>query len=95
MQLVANPDNQLKVSENKMPSLTKLLSVTLLFTALSACSDDWTCQTEGKTMYSLNTASGEIGSADKGCSCDEIRSFEIKEFGRVDEDSLKKDFNCK
>lgn len=61
---------------------------------MTSCSnEEWFCQTRGKTMYSINS-SGEIGSADKGCSCDEIRSFELRTFGEVDEAALKSDFGC-
>ena len=60
---------------------------------LAACGEDWTCQTQGKTMFSMSS-SGKIGSADKGCTCKEIRSFELREFGRVDEAALKSDFGC-
>lgn len=65
----------------------------LLIILTASCGESWTCQTKGKSMYSIS-ASGKIGSADKGCSCDEIKSFELKTFGRVDEDALKKDFGC-
>jgi len=44
-------------------------------------------------MYSVSD-SGELGSADKGCSCDEIRAFELREFGEVDEEALKNEFGC-
>ena len=60
---------------------------------LSGCGETWSCQTKGKTMFSMSE-SGKIGAADKGCSCDQIRSFELKEFGRVDEQALKDDFGC-
>lgn len=60
---------------------------------LSSCGEGWTCQTKGKSMFSISD-SGRLGSADKGCSCEQIRSFELEEFGSVDEDALKKDFGC-
>ena len=44
-------------------------------------------------MYSMS-ASGELGSADKGCSCAEIRAFELRTFGAVDEAALESDFGC-
>lgn len=44
-------------------------------------------------MYSVNS-SGEIGAANKGCSCDEIRQFELREFGEADDEALKSDFGC-
>ena len=54
---------------------------------------DWHCVEDGKTMYSRNT-SGELGGAGKGCSCADMRSFEQRTFGVVDEDALKRDFGC-
>jgi hypothetical protein len=62
---------------------------------LTACGDDeeWTCRIDGQNMYSTNE-SGELGSADKGCSCEEIRSFELRTFGEVDEEALQRDFRC-
>ena len=61
---------------------------------LSSCSDEqWFCQTSGKAMYSVNP-SGALGSASKGCSCSEIRVFELRTFGEVDEAALKSDFGC-
>jgi len=72
--------------------LILLIASSLLIT--SCLSDEkWTCVTSGKSMYSMN-ASGEIGSADKGCSCSEIESFERRVFGRVDKQALKSDFGC-
>ena len=44
-------------------------------------------------MYSVSS-SGALGSADKGCTCEEIREFELRNFGSVDEDALKSDFGC-
>tara|TARA_R110000744_G_C19216717_1_gene546644 strand:- start:34 stop:168 length:135 start_codon:yes stop_codon:yes gene_type:complete len=44
-------------------------------------------------MFSMSS-SGEIGSAGKGCSCSEIRAFELRTFGEVDEAALKSDFGC-
>jgi len=67
---------------------------TLVF--LASCGDNsenWSCQTSGKSMYSIST-SGELGSADKGCSCNQIRAFELEQFGEVDEVALKADFRC-
>ena len=65
------------------------LSLSVLF----SCGETWTCHTNGKSMYSMSS-SGEIGGAGKGCSCEEIRAFELKEFGRVDEKALEEDFGC-
>jgi len=44
-------------------------------------------------MYSISDT-GNIGSAEKGCSCEQIRDFELREFGEVDEDAFKSDFGC-
>ena len=44
-------------------------------------------------MYS-QSASGEIGGAQKGCSCEQIRNNEYKYFRSVDEQALKSDFGC-
>jgi hypothetical protein len=72
----------------------KIILIVALAFALSSCSnEEWTCQTRGKTMYSMSS-SGELGSADKGCSCSEIRAFELRTFGEVDEAALKNDFGC-
>jgi len=68
-----------------------LLIVSIL--TLTGCGEEWTCIVDGKTMYSISS-SGKIGSADKGCSCEEIRSFELRTFGEVDEQALKNDFGC-
>ena len=77
--------------------MKKLIKTTvfLIFTLLLAsCSNEvWTCRTEGKTMFSMSS-SGKLGSAGKGCSCEQIRSFELREFGSVDEQALKNDFGC-
>lgn len=42
----------------------------------------------------LNEFIREIGGAGKGCSCSEIRAFELRTFGEVDEAALKSDFGC-
>ncbi|EPJ8340582.1 hypothetical protein M0H57_003268 [Proteus mirabilis] len=76
-----------------MKSLKILVFSLISLVLLSGCEEKWSCQTKGKTMFSMSE-SGKIGSADKGCSCDQIRSFELKEFGRVDEQALKDDFGC-
>ncbi|MGH1543716.1 MAG: hypothetical protein ACRBHB_25175 [Arenicella sp.] len=67
----------------------------MLIINLASCrnQEEWYCKVDGKTMYSLSE-SGKLGSADKGCSCDEIRSFELKIYGEVDEQALKDDFGC-
>ena len=62
---------------------------------LSCSNEKWTCKVtnNGKSMYSVNSK-GEIGGAKKGCSCSEIRAFEYKIQGYVDEDAMKEDFGC-
>ena len=71
------------------------LLLILSLSCLTACGDQetWLCKVDGKSMYALS-ASGKLGSADKGCSCGEIRSFELRTFGAVDEAALKSDFGC-
>ena len=68
--------------------------VLLLIPFLLSCSqEEWQCRTNGDMMYSQN-ANGEIGGAQKGCSCEEIRNHELYHFKSVDEQSLKSDFGC-
>ncbi len=65
----------------------------LVLTACVADTEKWLCQTRGKTMYSMSL-SGKLGSADKGCTCSEMRAFEISVFGEVDDAAFKNDFGC-
>jgi hypothetical protein len=60
---------------------------------LISCTEDWSCVQQGDALFSMSS-SGAMGSADKGCSCDEIRSFELRTFGSVDDDALRADFGC-
>lgn len=60
---------------------------------LSSCGETWSCEIDGSRMFSVSS-SGEIGSADKGCSCNEIREFELEQTGSVDEEALKFNFGC-
>lgn len=70
------------------------MAVFLTASILTSCGgENWSCIEDGKTLYSVSS-SGNLGSADKGCSCDEIREFELRNFGSVDEDALKSDFGC-
>jgi hypothetical protein len=71
----------------------KVCFLFLLVNVLAGCSEKWSCQIQNRTMFSISE-SGELGGARKGCSCDQIRAFELKEFGRVDEQALKDDFGC-
>lgn len=57
-------------------------------------SETWSCVIDGDTMYSMSNK-GNLGGAQKGCTCDEIRQFELKLFGEVDEEAMKRDFGCK
>ena len=76
----------------KHSKITTILSICL---ALLGCSDNetWYCRIDGDAMYSISEA-GAIGSADKGCSCQEMRAFEQRAFGSVDEQALNSDFGC-
>ena len=56
-------------------------------------SEKWMCKIDGNVMYSISS-SGKLGGAQKGCSCSQIRNFELKQFGKVDEQALKSDFGC-
>jgi len=67
-----------------------LLFLPLLF---SCSQEEWHCRTNGDMMYS-QSASGAIRGAQKGCSCEQIRSHEYSHFGSVDEQALKSDFGC-
>jgi hypothetical protein len=69
-----------------------LLNVTIILTSCGD-SESWYCRVDGDAMYSISET-GRLGSADKGCSCEQIRSFEYNTFGSVDEDALQGDFGC-
>lgn len=76
--------------------MMKKIIIILFITLIAACSgeeENWFCKIDGQTMYSVNSE-GNIGSADKGCTCASMRSFERKVFGEVDEVALKSDFDC-
>ena len=60
---------------------------------ISCTQEEWYCRTNGDMMYS-QSASGEIGGAQKGCTCEEIRNHELYHFKSVDEEALKSDFGC-
>ena len=61
---------------------------------LGSCTEDWSCLEQGRSLLSISS-SGQLGSADKGCTCDEMRTFELRTFGSVDEDALREDFGCR
>jgi len=73
--------------------IRKIAIISLASIVLVGCNENWTCKVDGKTMYSISD-SGEIGSADKGCTCEQIRQFEYNQFGEVDEEALRSDFGC-
>lgn len=65
---------------------------------LSSCGssnnqEQWSCVEDWTVMYSKNK-SWDLWWAQKWCSCEEIRNFEMKLFWEVDEDALKTDFWC-
>ncbi len=70
-----------------------LLAAQTAFVLMSCSGEEWSCVEQGKNMYSVSS-SGALGSADKGCTCEEIREFELRNFGSVDEGALKSDFGC-
>ena len=77
-----------------MRPIIQVIVIAALVFGLSSCSnEEWSCQIRGETMYSMSST-GELGSADKGCSCSEIRAFELRIWGEVDEAALKNDFGC-
>ncbi len=76
-----------------MNRVLKGFAIVISASFIAGCGETWTCETKGKTMYSISS-SGQIGSADKGCSCSEIRNFELEQFGQVDEEALSRDFGC-
>ena len=67
----------------------------LLCLILSSCGgENWSCRIEGVTMFSISD-SGDLGGAQRGCSCDQIRDFEQRTFGAVDYDALRTNFGCR
>ena len=74
-------------------SVNSLCAISIALILASCGKEEWTCVEQGKNMYSVNTK-GHMGSADKGCSCEEMREFEIRHWGSVDKDALKNDFGC-
>ena len=73
--------------------MKKLLFLLIILPLISCSQNEWRCITNGDAMYS-QSASGELGGAQKGCSCEQIRNHEYKHFGSVDEQALKSDFGC-
>ena len=77
-----------------MKKITILLILSII---LSSCWwgnwEKWFCVEDWDLMYAKSTK-WNIWWAQKGCSCSEIRTFELKIFWEVDEEALKKDFWC-
>ena len=81
-------------SISKTLKMKPMTLIALIF-ALYACdSDTWSCRVEGDAMFSVSD-SGALGGAGRGCSCDEMRDFEYRTFGSVDEEALRADFGCR
>jgi len=55
--------------------------------------DGWRCVERGQNMFSMSD-SGELGAAEKGCTCEEMANFEYRVFGEVDFEALKDDHGC-
>ena len=55
--------------------------------------DGWRCVERGQNMFSMSD-SGELGAAEKGCTCEQMADFEYRVFGEVDFDALKDDHGC-
>jgi hypothetical protein len=76
-----------------MKYLGFVLLVLSSYVLISCSQEEWYCRTKGDMMYS-ESASGKLGGADKGCSCEQIRNHEYLYFRSVDEQALKSDFGC-
>ena len=72
---------------------------------LNSCKDEkWTCKidTDQKNLSDINhvgkmyslSESGKRGGAEKGCSCLQIRTFELKNYSGITEKLLKEEFGC-
>ena len=92
IELDADADRQKTKGAEKMKRLYIVAAIALLVVGCGS-GGDWQCVERGKTMLSMSD-SGKLGSADKGCTCAEIREFEQRVFGEVDEAALKSDFGC-
>ena len=80
------------VGNTGIHKLHRFVSI-LTFITVAGCGETWTCESNGSSMYSVSS-SGEIGSASKGCSCSQIRVFELKKFGQVDNEAMDREFGC-
>jgi len=71
----------------------RIIFIIFLILLNTSCGENWSCVSSKGKMYSISD-SGKLGSADKGCTCEEIRRFEQRSFGTVDERALKSDLGC-
>ena len=70
--------------------MKKILIGVAVTLGLSGCeNENWVCVEESKTLFSMN--GGVMASADKGCSCEQIVEFNIRNFGTRGDSS---DFGC-
>ena len=65
---------------------------------LTGCSSEgpqegWRCEVRGQTMFSMST-DGQLGAAEKGCTCSEMADFNQKTFGDPDYETLNKEHGC-
>jgi hypothetical protein len=54
---------------------------------------EWDCVERGNNILSISE-NGDIGPAEKGCTCTGMADFERRKFGRVDYAALNKDHGC-
>lgn len=76
--------------------MKKIIIYLLIVTFLSSCWSNkviWTCTEDWTVMYSKDQ-NWNLWSADKWCSCEQIKDFEMRTFWEVDYDALKSDFWC-
>ena len=52
------------------------LAASYIVSAFSDSGDGWVCVERGRTMYFPLSDSGELGAAEKGCTCAEIANFQ-------------------
>lgn len=80
-----------------MPSKQVIASVLVAF-MLTSCSsegpeDGWRCEVRGQSMFSMSS-DGQLGAAEKGCTCSEMADFNRRTFGEADYESLNEDHGC-
>ena len=71
----------------------RILLTIVLVTLVGCGGDDWSCVVRGETMFSMSST-GELGAANKGCTCEEMANFERRVFGTVDYQALNSDHGC-